>query len=165
MHQFAEYTEKEIMVLISPPLLPEMEVAMLTMYGFSPYIYADVLFDYISVGFDQSIYDIISAECSESNLSNNCEASIISSFEIVAKHLLNYILARPNLHFLLLTDMREVEINESGNWLIHCTFSESKYAIHQTYPQYQLTLPNFQGQQITSYSTPAHITARYQSMA
>lgn len=156
---------RDFRILITPPDLPELECALLASYGFSIELYADVLLNHISIGYDESMYNIVASECSDSYLPDSVMSSVTECFERIGVVMINYIMPRQQLHLLLICDIGDVEIDNQGNWLIQCCFNESKYAIAQNGTQYRLSLPNLQYNTFTPYVPVSHIQSQYHRLA
>ena len=94
MYLLQQPDEKEITVLMPAPTLPYIESSILDMQGFGMALYADLVLDFISVGYSESLYNVISCECDELHLPDNLSATIIQNLEVVGRALLQHILTR-----------------------------------------------------------------------
>ena len=156
--------EKELTVLMPAPELPYIESSILDMQGFGMALYADLVLDFISIGYGESLYNVISRECDELHLPDNYTATIIHNLEVVAQALLQHILTRQNLHFLLICDIGEVEILDNGDWLIKCNISESKYDMFRASNQYNLIIPKYEHSTFTPNNRQTNNPAGYNPM-
>ena len=144
MYLMQQPDETEITVLMPAPTLPYLECSILDMQGFGIQMYADLVLDFITVGYSESLYNVIACECDEMYLPDSITATITHNLEIVARALLQHILTRQNLHFLLICDIGEIDFNDNGDWLIKCNVSESKYVMFRTSNQYNLIIPKYE---------------------
>lgn len=152
MYPLQHPDETEIKVLMPAPVLPYLECSILDMQGFGMALYADLVLEFITVGYSEALYSVVASECNELNLPDSYSENITHNLEIVARALLQHILTRQNLHFLLICDIGEIEIDDNGDWLISCNISESKYGMHRTGSQYDLVIPKYEH----STFTPNH---------